>query len=313
MLAGIVLIAGAISAMCLYRLFMGRGTESLKVVTASLSRPINSKGLFMQVQPALALIERQARHWEHTRWMRTISARDERMIQQSGLSGSIEVSQVLALRVALGFTALCTGLLVILVWVFIKSLTVVNSGPVPVTSVFLIALCAALMGLWWPERWLKLRRIRRERSILRALPFMLDLLTLCVESGASLAAALAHTADKGPQGPLKEELQRMLQEVRAGKARTEALRTMAERMDLPAISNWVAAMISAQQQGSSLGPLLRAQADQRREERFLHAEKVAMKAPVKMLFPLLVFIFPCTFLLLFFPVAVRLVQEGLLR
>jgi tight adherence protein C len=72
-------------------------------------------------------------------------------------------------------------------------------------------------------------------------------------------------------------------------------------------------MISAQQQGSSLGPVLRAQADQRREERFLKAEKAAMKAPVKMLFPLLVFIFPCTFLLLFFPVAVRLVQEGFLQ
>ena len=105
----------------------------------------------------------------------------------------------------------------------------------------------------------------------------------------------------------------MLEEVKTGRSRSEAMRAMAERIDLPAVTHWVAAMISAQQQGSSLGPLMRAQAEQRRQERFLHAEKLAMKAPVKMLFPLLVFIFPCTFLLLFFPVVVRLLQEGVLR
>jgi tight adherence protein C len=88
---------------------------------------------------------------------------------------------------------------------------------------------------------------------------------------------------------------------------------MAHRLDLPAVSNWVAALVGAEKQGSSLGPILRAQAEQRRQERFQLAEKLAMKAPVKMLFPLLIFIFPCTFVLLLFPVVVRLLQEGVLK
>ena len=71
--------------------------------------------------------------------------------------------------------------------------------------------------------------------------------------------------------------------------------------------------MSAERHGSGLGPILRAQAEQRRQERFQQAEKLAMKAPVKMLFPLLVFIFPCTFVLLFFPIVVRLLEEGVLR
>jgi len=173
--------------------------------------------------------------------------------------------------------------------------------------------CGAVLGWLMPASWLREQRAARVRSVLRALPFYLDVITLSVESGANLTMALQHAVTKGPAGPLKEELERVLMEVRTGRTRTEALRALAQRLDLPAVSNWVAALIGAQRQGSSLGPILRAQAEQRRQERFLAAEKLAMKAPVKMLFPLLVFIFPCTFVLLLFPVAVRLIQEGLLK
>ena len=101
--------------------------------------------------------------------------------------------------------------------------------------------------------------------------------------------------------------------VRAGRSRADAMRAMADRLDLPAVGSWVSALVAAERHGSGLGPILRAQAEQRRQERFQRAEKLAMKAPVKMLFPLLVFIFPCTFVLLGFPVVVRLIEEGLLR
>ena len=156
-------------------------------------------------------------------------------------------------------------------------------------------------------------RAKRLRRISRALPFYLDIVTLSVESGTNLTGALSHAVAKGPAGPLQAELERVLSDVRAGRTRAEALRALADRIDLPAIASWVAALVSAERQGSSLGPILRAQAEQRRQERFQLAEKLAMRAPVKMLFPLLVFIFPCTFVLLLFPVAVRLLEEGLLR
>ena len=175
------------------------------------------------------------------------------------------------------------------------------------------ALLAASLGAFWPLAWIREHRAKRLRDISRSLPFYLDIVTLSVESGTNLTGALSHAVAKGPSGPLQAELERVLSDVRAGRTRAEALRALAERIDLPAIASWVAALVSAERQGSSLGPTLRAQAEQRRQERFQLAEKLAMRAPVKMLFPLLVFIFPCTFVLLLFPVAVRLLEEGLLR
>jgi tight adherence protein C len=172
---------------------------------------------------------------------------------------------------------------------------------------------AASLGAIWPLAWIREHRAKRLRHIYRSLPFYLDIVTLSVESGTNLTGALSHAVAKGPAGPLQAELERVLSDVRAGRTRAEALRALAERIDLPAIASWVAALVSAERQGSSLGPILRAQAEQRRQERFQLAEKLAMRAPVKMLFPLLVFIFPCTFVLLLFPVAVRLLEEGLLR
>jgi tight adherence protein C len=175
------------------------------------------------------------------------------------------------------------------------------------------ALLAASLGAFWPLAWIREHRAKRLRDISRSLPFYLDIVTLSVESGTNLTGALSHAVAKGPAGPLQAELERVLSDVRAGRTRAEALRALAERIELPAIASWVAALVSAERQGSSLGPTLRAQAEQRRQERFQLAEKLAMRAPVKMLFPLLVFIFPCTFVLLLFPVAVRLLEEGLLR
>ena len=119
--------------------------------------------------------------------------------------------------------------------------------------------------------------------------------------------------DKGPRGPLGAELERALRDLRAGPTREQALRGIADRLAMPAVSSLVAALLVAEKQGGSLGPVLRAQAEQRRNERFMRAEKLAMEAPVKMLPPLLVFIFPCTFVVLLFPVASRFLQEGWLR
>jgi tight adherence protein C len=183
----------------------------------------------------------------------------------------------------------------------------------------LIGLAVWLAAVGWvigwllPGSWLRDRSIRRMRTIEKALPFYLDIVTLSVESGANLTGALALAVDRGPSGPLQDELNRLLRDVRAGRTRAEALRALAERIDTPAIGSWVSALIAADRHGSGLGAILRAQADQRRQERFQLAEKLAMQAPVKMLFPLLVFIFPCTFVLLFFPIVVRLIEEGILR
>jgi tight adherence protein C len=169
----------------------------------------------------------------------------------------------------------------------------------------------ALCGWVYPAIWLRDRTEQRRRQLLRALPFYLDIVTLCVEAGLNFQGAVQQAVDKGPEGVLRDELQRVLRDIRAGKARADALRAMADRLNEPVIASFVSAVIQAETMGMNLGPVLRAQADQRRTERFLRAEKLAMEAPVKMLFPLIAFIFPCTFIVLFFPIVMKFVHSGL--
>lgn len=167
------------------------------------------------------------------------------------------------------------------------------------------------LGYLFPLIWLRDRIDARRRQTFKSLPFMLDLITLCVESGLNLNSALAQAVAKGPAGPLRDEFARLLRDMRAGRPRSEALRELADRLDMPPVSSFVATLIQADATGMSLGPILRAQAEQRRAERFARAEKLAMEAPVKLLFPLLFFIFPCVFAILMFPIAMKFLAAGL--
>lgn len=176
----------------------------------------------------------------------------------------------------------------------------------------LLPFIAGLVAASLPAARLRDRAAARQRALLRQLPFYLDLITLSVEAGLNLGAALAQSVDRGPPGPMRDELSQLLGDLRAGRSRDESLRALADRVRQPAVSNLVAALATAQKQGASLGPILRLQAEQRRVERFLRAEKLAMEAPVKMLVPLVLFIFPGTFAVLLFPVVSRLIAEGVL-
>lgn len=178
-------------------------------------------------------------------------------------------------------------------------------------GVWLPGLGLGLLAWAWPLWWLRTRAGRRRRAVGRALPFTLDMLTLSLEGGLHFQGAVQQVVDKGPAGPLQDELREWLGEIRAGATRAEALRTLAQRLDEPAVRSWVQLMLQADGLGMSLGPILRAQAEQRRQERFLLAEKRALQAPVKMLFPLIACIFPCTFLVLGFPIAMYWMELAL--
>lgn len=228
-----------------------------------------------------------------------LCARIAQLLQQAGLDQSLAPAQVPVAALILGLST--AGLFLLL-----RILTPLD-WPVPVLGL----LCLATALLPWTD--VQRRAQRRRLELLRAFPFFLDIVVLAVESGSNLTGALQHAVRRGPAGPLRAEVERLLTEIRTGRTRSEALRAWADRIDLPAVSASVAAMLLAERQGSPLGPVLRAQAEQRRTERFQLAEKRAMQAPVRMLLPLVLCIFPCTFLLLFFPVVVRLLEEGMLR
>jgi tight adherence protein C len=183
-----------------------------------------------------------------------------------------------------------------------------RGGASPITLAIL-----GFFGFIFPDLWLRDERLRRQQKILKALPFYLDVITLCVESGLNLTSALTQAVAKAPANPLKFELQRVMRDIRTGRPRIESFRAMAERLQMSSISNLVSALVTADRQGAALGPILRAQAEQRRNERFMRAEKLAMEAPVKMLFPLIAFIFPCTFAVIGFPIVVKFLDEGFFR
>lgn len=172
---------------------------------------------------------------------------------------------------------------------------------------WLWAVLITIGGFFFPESWLRDQVRKRHFKITRELPYNMDLLTLSVEAGLDFQAAVGTVVQKGKQGPMVEEFSMMLKHLRMGKTREEALRMMAERVNLPQLGSFVAALIQADKMGTSLGKVLRIQATQMRIERTQRAEKLANEAPVKMLFPLIACIFPTVFMVLFGPIVFQFI------
>ncbi len=160
----------------------------------------------------------------------------------------------------------------------------------------------ALIGYFFPQMWLSRLINRRRREVLKALPDALDLLTICVEAGLGFDAAMRKVSEKWAN-ELAFEFSRVLREMQLGKPRREALRDMAERVDLPELRSFVAAVIQSEQLGVSMANVLRIQAEHMRIQRRQRAEEEAHKAPVKMLFPLAFLILPSIFVVLLGPAA----------
>lgn len=157
-------------------------------------------------------------------------------------------------------------------------------------------------GWYYPKMWLGDQIKKRHLQIIRSMPYNLDLLTLSVEAGLDFAAALAKVVEKGKKGAFNDECALVLKQLKMGKTREEALKMMVARVNLPALTTFVTALIQADKMGTSLGKVLRIQSTQLRIERTQRAEKLANEAPVKMLFPLVLCIFPCVFMILFGPI-----------
>jgi tight adherence protein C len=217
-------------------------------------------------------------------------------LRKAGLDYCLSAEQFFASRIVCG------------IWVAFLFWWIMSSLKQPTAGAVLLGM---LCGYVYPAVWLRDRLAARRSDLLKTLPFYLDIITLCVEAGLNLQGAINQAVAKGPKGALRDEFMRVLRDIRAGKPRAEALRAKAFRLNEPSVSNFVTAVVQAESLGMNLGPVLRAQADQRRTERFLRAEKLAMEAPVKMLFPLIAFIFPCTFIVLGFPIVMKFLSLGL--
>jgi tight adherence protein C len=181
------------------------------------------------------------------------------------------------------------------------------SSSVEGTMKLAVAGLCLVLGVFMPKVWLDNRVRLRQKVILKSLPDAFDLITTCVEAGLGLEAALSRVAEK-IQGPFGEELTVMLQDVALGKLRRDALREVAERTGVPDLTSFINAVVQAETMGTSIAAVLRVQADQMRIRRRQRAEQEAQAAPIKMMFPLVLFIFPTMFIVILGPAAISIYE-----
>lgn len=181
-------------------------------------------------------------------------------------------------------------------------------SPIPWYGLILLT----IYGFFFADMWLDGRIKLRQKEITKALPYVMDLLTLSVEAGLDFVAGIAKVVDKSKKSPLVEEFGQFLQELQVGNTRQQALRHLAKRIQMPEIGAFTALLIQADELGASIGPVLRAQSDLLRTQRFQRAEKAGAAAAQKILFPLVFCILPAVFIMIFGPIVLSFVYgEGL--
>ncbi len=212
----------------------------------------------------------------------------------AGLDAKWTLERLLAIKGALGVTGLLLGLLVFL--------------PNPSGATFLLGMLFAGVGFFLIDVVMNMKASERRAEIERAFPNTVDQITICVEAGLGLDAAIAHAARTG-SGPLAEEFERVLQDVRTGMSRQAALDAFAERTDVADVRYFVRAVGQANRYGVPIVDALRVQALDGRERRKARAEERAQKTTVKILFPLMFCILPALFVVILGPAVIRIANS----
>ena len=229
----------------------------------------------------------------------SFSDRTEKRLALAGNPGDLRVADWLGIK-AIG--AIVGGILFFLLFVVLGVLKF------PVLIGFVLTVVGVAFGYTIPEFWLGGRVRKRQKAILMMIPDSLDLLTISVRAGLGFDAALGRVVEK-LKGPLSDEFRRALAEVRVGKARREALRDIVPRTEVQPLTNFIGAIIQAEQLGVSISKVLQVQSEQLRIERRQRAEEQAAKAPIKMLFPLVGCIFPSLFIVILGPAIILIIQN----
>jgi tight adherence protein C len=158
-----------------------------------------------------------------------------------------------------------------------------------------------VVGFFYPDMWVKGRIAERHKSVIKSLPFVVDLLALSTEAGLDFIGAIQKVVEKAAPSPFIEELTQVLKEIKVGSSRAEALREMAFRINLQEVNSFVAVLVSADQMGASIGKVLRQQSDQIRTLRFVRAEKAGAIAAQKLMFPTFALILPAILIVMLVP------------
>lgn len=220
-----------------------------------------------------------------------------RKIELAGKAGQLEASMLLSSRF---FAATILGFGTFAMCMF----TILNQS---FTQSVVFALIGGLIGFYFPQLWLNQQITTRQIAIKKAMPDALDLLTICVEAGLGFDQAMSNVAKKW-DNELSAAFGRVIKEIQLGKTRRDALKSMSERIELPEMASFVAAIIQSEQLGVSMSKVLHIQSEQMRMLRRQFAEELAHQAPVKMLIPMVSLIFPSIFIVLLTPAILQIMR-----
>ena len=227
----------------------------------------------------------------------SFSQTTEKRLAMAGNPGNVRVADWLGVKAV---SSVVFAILFFLVFAFLLGTGIVLGVHLGVVGI--------AFGYIVPEFWLGRRVRARQHAILLQIPDALDLLTISVRAGLGFDAALGKVVEK-LVGPLTDEFRRALAEVRMGKARRDALRDIVPRTEVTSLTNFVGAIIQAEQLGVSISKVLQVQSEQLRIERRQRAEQMAAQAPIKMLFPLVGCIFPSLFVVILGPAIILIIKN----
>jgi tight adherence protein C len=227
----------------------------------------------------------------------SFSQSTEKRLAMAGNPGDLRVADWLGVKAV---SSIVFAILFFLVFTFLLGTGIVLG--------VLLGFVGIAFGYIAPEFWLGRRVRARQHAILLQIPDALDLLTISVRAGLGFDAALGKVVEK-LIGPLTDEFRRALAEVRMGKARRDALRDIVPRTEVTPLTNFIGAIIQAEQLGVSISKVLQVQSEQLRIERRQRAEQMAAQAPIKMLFPLVGCIFPSLFVVILGPAIILIIKN----
>ncbi|MBK7960814.1 MAG: type II secretion system F family protein [Bdellovibrionales bacterium] len=224
--------------------------------------------------------------------------RVRKYINTSGLSAELNEDEFIGLQILWG--------------IMFPLFMIVMNFALEIHLSYFVLLCLIPAGFYLPIMHSVAMKNQREVSIRGDLPFYIDLLALSVEAGLDFFAAIQKLVDKaaGTDSVLGEELGIVLKDVKIGSSKAQALRGLSERVDMSEITSFVAVLIDADSSGSPISQVLKDQSEQMRLERFVRAEKAGAKASQAMLIPLMLFIVPAVFIMVFGPVAISFMYGG---
>ncbi len=264
--------------------------QSFTLEEIELSQPFSRRVL-------VPLLERLSRIAQRFTPQNTIEATRHKL-ELGGIAHKLKAAQFLGIRI---MGALVLGML---------SLLVAFAGSIPFGQRLLVIIVSFGLGYLVPGIWLGSKIKRRQDDVLKALPDALDLLTICVEAGLDFTSAMQKVAEKW-DNELSAAFMRTVQEMQLGKLRREALRNMADSMDVSDVTSFVAAIVQADSLGVSMAKVMHIQSDTMRMKRRQRAEEKARQAPVKMMLPLVFFIFPTILIVLLGPAIIQIKNTDL--